>query len=136
MIRSIFYFKAQHTEVRAKARTLQKEGSTPIPLYETAYLGVFARYLTALSFYGMMILKDQGIFSSFEDLIGSEDRCRQIETLVLGEARSMVRSAYPDWISKAANPRLNLPQSDADWKTFKEKMYNEIVLKIEPSLRN
>jgi len=135
MIRNIFYFKAQHTEVRAKARSLQKEGSTTIPLYETAYLGVFARYLTALSYYGMVLLKEQGVFSSFEDLIGSEDRCYQIETLVVGEARSIVRSAYPDWILKAANPRLNLPQNDEAWKTFKEKMYNEVILKIEPSLR-
>jgi hypothetical protein len=135
MIRNIFYFKAQHTEVRAKARSLQKEGSTTIPLYETAYLGVFARYLTALSYYGMVLLKEQGVFSSFEDLIGSEDRCYQIETLVVGEAISIIRSAYPDWILKAANPRLNLPQNDEAWKTFKEKMYNEVILKIEPSLR-
>jgi hypothetical protein len=135
MIRKIFYFKAQHTEVRAKARSLQKEGAASIQLYETAYLGVFARYLTALSYYGMVLLKDQGIFSSFEDLIGSEDRCSEIERMVVDEARSIVRSAYPDWISKAANPRLNLPQNDDTWKTFKDRMYNEVVMKIEPSLR-
>jgi hypothetical protein len=135
MIRKIFYFKSQHTEVRAKARSLQKEGTTSIQLYETAYLGVFARYLTALSYYGMVLLKDQGVFSSFEDLIGSEDRCSEIERMVVDEARSIVRSAYPDWISKAANPRLNLPQNDDTWKTFKDRMYNEVIMKIEPSLR-
>jgi hypothetical protein len=135
MIRSMFYFKIQHTEVRAKARSLEKEGAVSIPLYETAYLGVFARYLTALSYYGMTLLKNQGVFTSFEDLIGSEDRCSQVERMILDEARSIVRSSYPDWISKAANPRLNLPQNDETWKTFKEKMYNEVIMKIEPSLR-
>jgi hypothetical protein len=136
MIRSLFYFKTKHSEVRAKARELQKSSDKPNTLYETAYLGVFARYLTALSYYGMIQLREQGVFKSFEDLIGSEERCLQIEKEVLDEARTMVRNKYPDWIERAANPRLNLPQNEESWKTFKDQMFNEITLKIAPKFVN
>ncbi len=50
--------------------------------------------------------------------------------------RTMVRNKYPDWIERAANPRLNLPQNEESWKTFKDQMFNEITLKIAPKLSN
>jgi hypothetical protein len=84
----------------------------------------------------MIQLREQGVFKSFEDLIGSEERCLQIEKEVLDEARTMVRNKYPDWIERAANPRLNLPQNEESWKTFKDQMFNEITLKIAPKLGN
>lgn len=136
MIRSLFYFKGQQNEVRKRARELQKTSGEIPQLYETAYLGVFARYLTALSYYGMTLLRSEGAFKSFEDLIGSEERCSQIENEVLNEARTVVRNKYPDWIEKAANPRLNLPQNDDTWKTFKDQMFNEISVKIAPKLKS
>jgi len=126
MIRCYFYFKNEHKIVLQKQREL-KRNNIETPIIEAAYLGVLSRYATALSFYGMRELKKQSKFTSFADLIGSNDYCKKIESKVIDSARQYLAFQYPEWRDKAANARLNLAQDEQTWERGKDAIFSQVI---------
>lgn len=127
MLRCYFYFKNEHKRVLQKQREL-KRTKKETTLIEASYLGVLSRYATALSFYGMKELKNNGKFSTFTDLIGSNDHCKEIETNVINSARQYLSFQYPVWRDKAANARLNLAQDEQTWENGKQSIFAQVIL--------
>ena len=96
---------------------------------ERNYLGVLARYVTALAFHGMEHLRKEGQFESYLDLMSSEPHCADIEKEMVRVARRILRGEYSkSWEGKVANPRLNLPQSPDTWATLKSELITEYYL--------
>jgi hypothetical protein len=124
MINCMFAFKEEHEKVKK----LSKEQN--IPMDETKYLGVLARYLTAATFVGMNQLKALGVFSSYFDLIGSKDHCERIQNEVMSIARDYLQVIYPEWTKKVANPRLNLAQDATTWAQLKNHMASQMTTKL------
>jgi hypothetical protein len=120
----MFAFKEEHEKVKK----LSKEQN--IPMDETKYLGVLARYLTAATFVGMNQLKALGVFSSYFDLIGSKDHCERIQNEVMSIARDYLQVIYPEWTKKVANPRLNLAQDATTWAQLKNHMASQMTTKL------
>ncbi len=113
-----------------KVRRIQKEmqaGKIEKVENEVAYLGVLAKYITALTYYGMIQLKAAGKFISFDDLIGSMQATSACEDPVLMEARRLVRAEFRNWSVKGvANPRLNMPQNAETWGRLRSFLLEEM----------
>ncbi len=113
-----------------KVRKIQKEmqaGKVAVVQNEKAYLGVLAKYITALTYHGMIQLKVAGKFNSFDDNIGSMKAASVAEDPVLKEARRLVRTEFRIWSEKGvANPRLNMPQHTATWIRLKVDLIEEL----------
>ena len=124
MINCMFAFKEEHEKVKRLAKT------SNIPIDETKYLGVLARYLTAATYAGMNQLKTLGVFSSYLDLIGSKDYCDKIQGDVMQIARDYLSIIYPTWTLRVANPRLNLAQDATTWETLKRHMVSQVTTKL------
>jgi hypothetical protein len=97
---------------------------------EVHYLGVMARYITALAFSGMSYLRDtKKSFRNFQELMESESFCREKEQKMIKIARRVVRNEYARmWDGKVANPRLNMPQNAVAWKNLKTELITEFEL--------
>jgi len=124
MINCMFSFKEEH----GKVKSLSKESN--IPMDESKYLGVLARYLTAATYSGMNQLKILGVFSSYQDLIGSKDHCDRIQSEVMSFARDYLLVIYPQWTKRVANPRLNMAQDSTTWDELKKHMIGQVTTKI------
>lgn len=124
MINCMFSFKEEHEKVKKLAK------ETKIPMDETKYLGVLSRYLTAATFVGMNQLKSLGVFSSYNDLIGSKDFCDRIQNDVMAIARDYLQIIYPTWSKRVANPRLNLAQDNSTWDEIKAHMASQVTTKL------
>ena len=94
---------------------------------ERHYLGVMARYVTALTYYGMEFLqKKEDKFPSWVELMASEKYCSEIEKKMIQVARRVVRAEYNAvWLNKVANPRLNMPQNADAWSQLKKNLITE-----------
>jgi hypothetical protein len=115
MIRSWFNF-------RATQKLIDRNDSNP----ERLYLGTLSRYMTALSFCGMEFLRKQGKFSSYIDLMGSNQYCEDVEKKMIKVTRRVVKTEYQyKWEGKVANPRLNMPQNESTWDDLREKLISE-----------
>jgi hypothetical protein len=123
MVNCLLAFKEEHERLKKLARATDK------PINETKYLGVLARYLTAGTYVGMNQLKSLGVFSSFDDLIGSKDYCDRIQDQVMTLARDYLGIKYMDWAEKVANPRLNLAQHPKTWDNFKEHIIEKVTVR-------
>jgi hypothetical protein len=122
MIRTWFSLRDTH-------RTLNKEKSENS---ERTYLGVLARYVTALAFHLMTHLQRKGTGASFRALLagGSESELQQ--KLVLKVCRSVVRdSLRDDWNGRSANPRLSMPQDSDTWAKSKQKVVEDYAFEVE-----
>ena len=75
-------------------------------------------------------LKNLGVFSSYQDLIGSKDHCDRIQNEVMSIARDYVSVIYPIWTKKVANPRLNLAQDSTTWEEIKTHMTSKVTTNI------
>ena len=97
---------------------------------ERIYLGVMARYVTALAYSGMCYLRDEKeAFSNFEQLMESEPFCKEQEKKVIRVARRIVRNEFTrKWDGQVANPRLNMPQNPAVWEELKSELKTEYEL--------
>ena len=97
---------------------------------ERIYLGVMARYVTALAYSGMCYLRDEKeAFSSFQQLMESEPFCKEQEKKVIRVARRIVRNEFSrKWEGQVANPRLNMPQNAAAWEELKSELKTEYEL--------
>jgi hypothetical protein len=97
---------------------------------ERIYLGVMARYVTALAYSGMCYLRDEKeAFSNFQQLMESEPFCREQEKKVIRVARRIVRNEFSrKWDGQVANPRLNMPQNAAAWEELKSELKTEYEL--------
>jgi hypothetical protein len=97
---------------------------------ERIYLGVMARYVTALAYSGMCYLRDEKeAFSNFEQLMESEPFCKEQEKKVIRVARRIVRNEFTrKWDGQVANPRLNMPQNPAAWEELKSELKTEYEL--------
>jgi len=124
MVNCMFSFKEEHEKVKK----LAKESN--LPMDETKYLGVLARYLTAATYVGMNQLKNLEVFSSYLDLIGSKDYCERIQNEVMIIARDYLQVIYPAWTKKVANPRLNLAQDATTWDEIKTHMISQVTTKL------
>ena len=124
MVNCMFSFKEEHEKVKKNAKL------NSIPMDETKYLGVLARYLTAATYIGMNQLRNLGVFSSYQDLIGSKDHCDRIQNEVMSIARDYVSVIYPIWTKKVANPRLNLAQDSTTWEEIKTHMTSKVTTNI------
>lgn len=124
MINCMFSFKEEHEKVKKAAK------DNNITMDEAKYLGVLARYLTAATFKGMNQLKSLGVFSTYQDLIGSKDHCDRIQNEVMSFARDYLLVIYPQWTKKVANPRLNMAQDGTTWEELKAHMISQVTTKI------
>jgi hypothetical protein len=97
---------------------------------ERIYLGVMARYVTALAYSGMCYLRDEKeAFSNFQQLMESEPFCKEQEKKVIRVARRIVRNEFSrKWEGQVANPRLNMPQNAAAWEELKSELKTEYEL--------
>jgi hypothetical protein len=97
---------------------------------ERIYLGVMARYVTALAYSGMCYLRDEKeAFSNFQQLLESEPFCKEQEKKVIRVARRIVRNEFSrKWDGQVANPRLNMPQNAATWEELKSELKTEYDL--------
>lgn len=111
-------------------RELQKDmqkGKVPVVENEMPYLGVLAKYITALTFVGMTEAQRAGSFESFQDLIGSKGYCDSIQDPILSEARRLVRAEYRSWRQQGvANPSLNMPRSEPTWHRLRRDLVEEL----------
>ncbi|MEY4693340.1 MAG: hypothetical protein RL437_620 [Actinomycetota bacterium] len=118
-------------QLRDEQKKIAKDDSTASKNNkERIYLGVMARYITALAFSGMCYLRDEKeAFSNFHQLMESEPFCKEQEKKVIRVARRIVRNEFSrKWDGQVANPRLNMPQNAATWEELKSELKTEYEL--------
>ena len=107
MIRTWLGLRATHRSIRSG----KEEGFGR----ESLYLGVLARYITALAFSTLRERRDDGEFS-FVDVMASQAAVKNLDASVIKYARDSVSNEFDAWVDKnVANPRLNMPQSQDSW---------------------
>jgi hypothetical protein len=87
---------------------------------ERTYLGVLARYVTALAFDLVRFLQKEGSLSSFSEITSSPKKHKdQLDDVLKICRRAVKDSLERDWEKKVANPRLNMPQDSDTWSSLK-----------------
>jgi len=125
MIKSWLMLKNRATALNAEFRKVKdaEKGSKNI---ERTYLGVMARYITALAFNLMKELRDRGdLISTFADLESQSQEIRDLETKVFRVVRRAVKDSFQNEWTDVANPRLNMPQNADTWASLKKKVISD-----------
>lgn len=119
MIRTWLSLRTAHRNIRAGHE--EAFGS------EALYLGVLARYITALSFTVLRKERDDGRFS-FVDLMASEKAVVDTDSRIIQYARDVVSDEFDLWVESknVANPRLNMPQSQDTWSKLVSKLPSKL----------
>ena len=124
MLRCWLYLREEQKKISKDSSEASKNNK------ERIYLGVMARYVTALAFSGMCYLRDEKAeFTNFQQLMESEPFCREQEKKIIRVARRIVRNEYTrKWEGQVANPRLNMPQNASTWQELKSELKTEYEL--------
>lgn len=124
MLRCWLYLRDEQKKIAQDTTEASKNNK------ERIYLGVMARYVTALAYSGMLYLKDEkGTFLSFQQLMESDQFCKEQEKKIIKVARRIVRNEYTKkWEGEVANPRLNMPQNVSTWQDLKSELQTEYEL--------
>jgi hypothetical protein len=126
MIKNWLYLKAKAAELniqnrKNKDKDKDKEALSQNP--EKTYLGVMARYVTALAFHLMCDIRDKGNhFNSFSELEKPSKELKDLEIKVLNIVRKAVKGSFENDWKNVANPRLNMPQNADTWASLKVKV--------------
>lgn len=124
MLRCWLYLREEQKKISKDSSEASKNNK------ERIYLGVMARYVTALAFSGMCYLRDEkSEFTNFQQLMESEPFCKEQEKKIIRVARRIVRNEYTrKWEGQVANPRLNMPQNASTWQELKSELKTEYEL--------
>jgi len=128
MIRHWIKLRNRATQLNSEYRKAKINKSENI---ERTYLGVMARYMTALSFTLMCKLRERRIFDSFSQFEVSSKENDRIEELVFKVVRSAVKNSIENDWRHVANPRLNMPQDSDTWLELKKKVISDYDFESE-----
>ena len=122
-IAAVAWMISTWSALRDSHKLLNKNKSTNP---EKTYLGVLARYVTALAYTLVNHLQDQGELGTFSQLNKEPKTYKESMDKILKVCRRAVKESLErDWNNKVANPRLNMPQDSDTWSKLKRSVIED-----------
>lgn len=120
MIATWFKLRDDHASIK------KSKSSNP----EKTYLGVLARYITALAFSLVRHLQESGELASFTELQNNQGIYKETLERVLKVCRRAVKDNLDANWGNVANPRLNMPQDSDTWSKLKTKVQQDYAFEV------
>jgi hypothetical protein len=99
---------------------------------EKTYLGVLARYVTALAIDLVKHLQEEQKLPSFQELTANQSAYKTTMDDILKVCRRAVKDSLErEWNNKVANPRLNMPQDADTWSSLKQRVRSDYAFEHE-----